>query len=330
MHQTVIVLAAGRGEKMWPYSAVRNKALLPIGNRPLIERTVCACRELGVRDILVVTDGYEDPLKHALRHAQGVKVIRIDESEGSADSLLKIKDHVTGPFCVLFGDVWMDAGDLEALLQRDGYVALVAPLRESPTNVIACELAEDRIASFGGHHRGGLMTHQMAGFCADERIFAYLEVNPKQFTNLKVGVSSPREKYLEVSLMDMMCDGQPVKALLARHPLFDLDKPWHLLAANAAYANEAASRLEADHIPESSAVDPTARIEGFVQLGEHSRIGRNVVVKGSLIVGDHTIIDQGAVIDGNAVIGDNYSIQKPCQDRGKQRDRPRLPHGPGL
>jgi bifunctional UDP-N-acetylglucosamine pyrophosphorylase/glucosamine-1-phosphate N-acetyltransferase len=308
MHQTVIILAAGRGEKMWPFTAVRNKALLPVGNRPLIEQTVSVCQQLGVPNILVVCDGYEDPLKHALRHAQGARVISIAKSEGSADSILKIKDHVKGSFAVLFADVWMNANDLAALLRQGEYAALVAPLSESSTNVIACALDQGLVQSFGGHHRGKLMTHHMVGFTADERLFAYLEVNPKHFTNLKVGVSSPQEKFVEVSLMDMMQDGQPMQALVAQHPLFDLDKPWHLMAANAAFACEAASRLKGNHVPPSSTIDSTALIEGFVQMGENSRIGRNVVVKGSLVVGDDTVIDQGVIVDGNAVIGDRCSV----------------------
>ena len=309
MQQTVIILVAGRGEKMWPYTAVRNKALLPVGNRPVVAHTVAACQSLGVRDILVVCTGYEDALKHALRHTKGVRVLAIAESNGAADSLLKAKDCVQGTFSVLFGDVWMHERDVHALLEEQAYCALMAPLAEPATNVIACSLENGHVQSFGGHHRGTLMTHHMAGFNADARLFPYLEVNPKSFTNLKVGVSSPQEKFVEVSLMDMMQDGQAVRALIARHPVFDLDKPWHLMAANAAYVRQATARLEQNHVPAGSGIDATAVIEGFVHMGEQSRIGRNVVVKGSLILGDRSVVQNGVVVDGSAVIGNGCSIQ---------------------
>ncbi len=49
-----IVLAAGRGKRLTPYTANRPKCLLPIGQRSILERQIQTMRELGIDDITVV------------------------------------------------------------------------------------------------------------------------------------------------------------------------------------------------------------------------------------------------------------------------------------
>jgi NDP-sugar pyrophosphorylase family protein len=33
------ILAGGKGSRMWPYADVRNKAMLPVSNKPVIAHT---------------------------------------------------------------------------------------------------------------------------------------------------------------------------------------------------------------------------------------------------------------------------------------------------
>ncbi len=73
----------------------------------------------------------------------------------------------------------------------------------------------------------------------------------------------------------------------------DLDKPWHPLEANRILTAAWAAKIAEDSLAESSFIDPSAKIEGRVALGENSRIGAGVVVRGNLRVGRNTVIDNG-------------------------------------
>ncbi|MBC8451563.1 MAG: NTP transferase domain-containing protein, partial [Planctomycetes bacterium] len=49
-----VILAAGKGTRIRPFSDHYPKPLLPIFDRPLLLWQVAAMRELGIRDILIV------------------------------------------------------------------------------------------------------------------------------------------------------------------------------------------------------------------------------------------------------------------------------------
>ena len=53
-----IILAAGEGKRMRPYTNNTSKCLLKVGNKRLIEHIVDACEEAGIKDIVVVV-GYQ-------------------------------------------------------------------------------------------------------------------------------------------------------------------------------------------------------------------------------------------------------------------------------
>src|SRR2546428_13552429 len=52
-----VILAAGEGARMGPFTASLPKAMIPVGNRPLLEYVVQALVENGVHDLLFVV-GY--------------------------------------------------------------------------------------------------------------------------------------------------------------------------------------------------------------------------------------------------------------------------------
>src|SRR2546422_1768066 len=52
-----VVLAAGEGARMGPFTASEPKVMIPVGNRPILEHVVRALVDEGVHDIVLVV-GY--------------------------------------------------------------------------------------------------------------------------------------------------------------------------------------------------------------------------------------------------------------------------------
>src|SRR3989454_9143818 len=52
-----VILAAGEGARMGPFTASVPKVMIPVGNRPLLEYVVQALADNGVRDLIFVV-GY--------------------------------------------------------------------------------------------------------------------------------------------------------------------------------------------------------------------------------------------------------------------------------
>jgi len=312
MIREVMILAAGSGAKFWPYQSTRNKTMIPISNTPLLVHSVDALLANHVDHIVIVSSMFSDSIRHAFRKIPQVEVVHVESSKGTADTFLlgfpQIKDP-SAPFMVLLGDCLVQADDFKAFLSQ-GLMnsVMVSALREPATNWIACRLSKGSVVDFGGHHRGNLMTHQMVGFITDGQFARLCEANPMKFTNLKVGVGSPEEAYIEVSLMDAIADGKVLTAYETKAPVFDIDKPWHALEANAWLNTKRCGALKANDCAEGSTIDPSARLDGFVQLGKNSRIGRNVWIRGNVIIGEDTLIEQGVILGANVVIGNNCSV----------------------
>jgi len=69
-----VILAAGRGERLSPYTDCVPKPLLPISGRPLIEHIVSAIKENGVTDFIIVTGYLGDIIKKRMRFCETLDV----------------------------------------------------------------------------------------------------------------------------------------------------------------------------------------------------------------------------------------------------------------
>jgi len=106
-----IVLAGGLGSRLRPLTAVTNKHLLPVYDKPMIYYPIQTLVNAGIRDIMIVTGGNSagDFLK-LLKNGRefGLKHINYTYQEGEggiADALSLCEDFADGePICVVLGD----------------------------------------------------------------------------------------------------------------------------------------------------------------------------------------------------------------------------------
>lgn len=115
-----VILAGGRGSRLYPFTASLPKPLLPIGDRPLIELIVRRLASFGAVRISVAVNHLADLVESVLGDGQrfGVPIAYVRESAplGTAGPLGLIEPW-TGPLVITNGDVLSDI-DLSALLRR--------------------------------------------------------------------------------------------------------------------------------------------------------------------------------------------------------------------
>jgi glucose-1-phosphate thymidylyltransferase len=106
-----IVLAGGLGSRLYPLTAVTNKHLLPVYDRPMIYYPIQTLVNAGIEDILIVTGGNSagDFLKLLGNgKAFGLKHLNYtyQEGEGGIADALALAEHFAGgdPICVVLGD----------------------------------------------------------------------------------------------------------------------------------------------------------------------------------------------------------------------------------
>ncbi len=313
MIKNIIILAAGNGTKIWPYSDVRNKTMLPIANKPILAYNIDSALELGVEHITVITGKFSNITAHYFADYDKVKLVNIKSAVSTVDSLLSVEENCSGlaEFTVLYGDTIIHKNDLKQLLGAPVDSILVSELKEPTGNVIGTSVENGLIKGIMGHPREDI-SHIFAGFNFDKKIWKFLRHTDDIMRDLEVGMMPPIERFIESTISDMIRAGHEFKAIKTNEDFFDIDKPWHILEANGGIVNLLCDELTENILDEGASIDKTADIRGFVKLGKNSKIGRNVIIEGNIVVGNNTNIDNGALIQENVVIGNDTYVGYYC------------------
>ena len=326
MMKTAVILCAGKGTKLWPYAVIRSKVMMPVSNKPIVSFAVDSLTQLGFEKIVLVAGPFADEVRACFRDEPRVRVLTDDAPKGAAYSLLCAKDEVQEDFLLLYGDTIVDTDDLRAL--RDAFLetgentALVGAIEDRSSEHIGCTIADGCVSEIFGHSRGD-STHRFAAFALRRDLFGVLPYNGCRFTYTDVGMMSPVEGYLELTLADELKRGTVLRCVCAEKEFFDIDRPWDILYANTKINEKRCAALTQNELAPGASIDPTAVVRGFVRLGKNTRIGHGVIVEGNLIAGDDCEIVNGAIVGGNVVIGNrskvrNYCYISPCSTVGNE------------
>jgi glucose-1-phosphate thymidylyltransferase len=106
-----VVLAGGKGSRLYPLTRVTNKHLLPVFDRPMVFYPIQTLVDAGIRDIIIVTGGQNSgDFLRLLSNGKDFELRRIhytyQEGEGGiADALRLAEPFVEGEkICVVLGD----------------------------------------------------------------------------------------------------------------------------------------------------------------------------------------------------------------------------------
>lgn len=316
---TAVILAAGRGSRIWPYGETQPKAALPIANRPLIDWQLEALAALGPERIVTVVGHLEGQVRAALADRPAVELVRHVSPVGTATALIDALDTLGDepePLLVLYGDVLLTADSLLAL--RDALdaapdavaAALVAPLDGPAGDWLCAKVDGHALTAVAGHPRGA--SHRLGGaYLLRREALSMVRANPGRGVRVSVGGMPHLEFDLEESLGMLLDRGQVVLAVAAAGPYVDLDKPWHLLQANRVgagllFAGATESRLDGCDI------DPSADLEALVIAEPGTHIGPRCRVRGRLYLAAGAELDHGAMCDGTNVLGSNAYAGHYC------------------
>ncbi len=315
-----IILAAGKGLKMWPYAPTNSKVVLPIASEPAVTRQVRLLRELGVDKIVVVTGYRAEQVRYALRHFDGLTFVDVPDQSGAAVSLARALDScVEGRYLVLYGDTAWTGGGVAGLIRAaeahptDPVVGVLPLANQRPQEWLCAEVRDGEIRRVLGHPRDDV-THRFAGaFVLPTEFRKHLTSQPSQMRHVQVGMMPPDELLLEAALAAFLDDGGAVAAHEIREPWFDLDKPWHLLEANFTLLHWEGEHLTESRIDPTATVSDAAEIEGPIVVGPGAKIGAGVKIKGPVWVGANSEIVDGAILDGFTSVGSRTTIRRYAQ-----------------
>jgi len=298
-----VILAAGKGARMYPFSERSPKPILPILNRPLLAHQIAVMCDCGITDVHIVVGhlGYQiasvfgDGSKYGVR----VRFVEQESTLGLAHALGALETQVQVPFLLMLGDI---------------YFHLQAPLRPLLDEVLAGKANANLVSMYepdpemvrrnfiiqadesGRVHRviekPRYVDSQLKGcglYVFDPHIFDAIRRTPR---------TAMRDEYeITDSIQILINDGYVVR----HHPIvkqdLNLTKPEDLLAINLIELDRAGLQ---NLIGERVAAPQGTRIE-------HSVIGDGVVIR-------HPIRISNSVIMPNVVVDSATDLNSVVMD----------------
>ena len=312
-----LILAAGKGERFYPFNQYHAKVMFPLCNRPTVERVVARIVQCGITDIGIVIGHRGRSIRAHFGDGNrfGCSITYIDQPDplGTAHAVTCASGFIAGDdFLVCPGDVWFDDDVLPTLVSAfenvEGSGVLVTQQVDAISENVRVDVdADGRLVDAVWKPRGRTGSASTDIYIFHNEALASL-ANVPDVLRAQFGISPPEGRELHAAIRVLHRAGTPLTAVPSPSLVHDIDYPWEPDTVGDIVAERAGRDLTESRISESARVDPDARIAGPVSVGEHSVIERDAYIEGPAWIGDHTHIVEGSHIARHSAIGSHSLI----------------------
>jgi len=306
--EQAVILAAGKGKRLRPFTANRAKVMLSLAGKPILQYIIESLAQNGIRNIMLVV-GYmkEQVFDHfGSGEKLGVKITYVIQENqlGSAHALAQAKSKVTDEFLVLQGDKLINADTIAQFAQVKPPAMLVkgmANLQRYDMVTVKKGLVENiSPAGTPGQAEGNLASCGIYAF--DRRVFDF----------------DKTELEIPGLIKNMITQGQKIRAYESDGLWLDVVYPWDIISLNAAILSQVPAQIsgniesgvylnKAASIGKNSIIRSNSYILGPVIIGENCDIGPNVCILPSSSIGNNVAISSFTTVK-NSIINDDVSI----------------------
>jgi dTDP-glucose pyrophosphorylase len=117
-----VILAAGKGTRMRPFSEHWPKPVLPVLGKPLMAYQLEMMAAMGIRKVVVVIGHLGHEVVRALgdgsRWGVSIQYVEQEEMLGIAHAVSRLESHVDRPFFLFLGDIFFVTENLRHMLDR--------------------------------------------------------------------------------------------------------------------------------------------------------------------------------------------------------------------
>ena len=289
-----LILAAGEGARMGPFTASVPKVMIPVGNRPLLEYVVQALVENGVRDLVLVVGYRRERIQSHFQdgkafHAR-ISYVTQTKQLGTAHAVWEARPHMEERFLVLNGSNMVDSRFVEDLLASRDKPAVLITQSERPRSYGVVTVRGKALVGITEKPTEVISNLINTGaYALDQRIFDEIERLAKE------------GKHDLPSAVSALAQGTEVDAIRTEGTWVDALYPWDLLRLNA-------TALKGAHEVRAGTIEPAVTIRGRVSIGDGCVIRSGAYLLGPLALGPGCEIGPNAVLLPSTSLGKNVRI----------------------
>lgn len=276
MSMKAVILAAGEGTRLRPFTASEPKVMIPVANKPILQYVVEALVDNDITDILMVVGYQRQRIMSFFGNGEdfGAKIEYVVEWKqlGTAHALYQAKDKVDGDFLVLAGDNIISKGTISDFLNElEGYSILVT--RSDEPSKYGVVVMKDGVVGDLIEKPEKSPSHLISTgiYAFGQDIFDYIDTLMEN------------RKYDLTSAIDKAIEEHDINGIITDSMWMDAVYSWDLIHLNSAALT---------HCAKSS--------NGIIEKG--------VSLKGEVIIGEGAVIKSGTTIEGPAIIGEGCEI----------------------
>lgn len=286
-----VVLAAGWGTRLRPFTFTLPKHLLPVAGKPLIRHVLEMIGAAGIEEVgIVVSPSTLELFRQAIAKEKNLHITYILQSEpkGLAHAVLCAEGFVGNEdFLVVLGDN----------LLGEGLGPVLAQFQKDRTHVVAlCEVEDPRRFGVAAVEDGRIvrLVEKPQDPLSNWAIVGVYIFRPSIFAAARLIRPSFRgELEITDAIQKLVEEGEPVRAHFLCDWWQDVGRPADLLQAQARLFAKLSSRIE-------GRVDPSTRVHGPAVV-EGDAVVRNSCLQGPLWIG------RGAVVE-DSDLGPNVAV----------------------
>jgi len=301
-----IILAAGEGQRLRPFTVSKPKAMLSIADKPILSYVVEALAQKGIRNVVLVV-GYRRGQVFAYMGAGeqfGVDVTYVTQEKqlGTGHALAQARSVAEDEFLVLPGDKLIEADTIAHLITTGPETMLVKEV-DDPLKHGVVTVENGVITSITEKPREAQSSLINTGIYAFSReIFDFAEY----------------ELNIPDTLNYLIAQGRKLYACETTSTWLNTVYPWDLLSLNNSILGKIPSTVDGTiesgvsldgtvSVGKNTVIRSNSYIVGPVIIGEGCDIGPNVCIMPATSIGKNVVISPFTEIE-NSVIGDDVNI----------------------
>jgi len=288
-----VILAAGEGKRLRPFTETMPKVMLPIGNKPVLEHVFDAVKKSGINEVILVVGYKKEVIMEYFKDYDGIaiKYVVQDKQLGTANALLKAKNHVKDTFIVLSGDNIVDQNSILKLIKDKSKYSMLIKEHPHPSKygvVFVEKQSLRRIVEKPQEEIGRFISTGI--YKLPKNIFKEIEKLSRQ------GVHD-----LSSVIQSIVENGENINTIVANFWM-DIVYPWDLISVNELMIADVGSS-------KAGTIEKGVTMKGNVSIGTDTKIYSGCYIVGPVLIGEGCEIGPNTCIFPSTVIGDNSVIR---------------------
>jgi glucose-1-phosphate thymidylyltransferase len=292
MIKKAVILAAGEGKRLRPFTETMPKVMLPVANKPLLEYVFDATKKSGIDEIIVVVGYKKEVIMEHFKDYKNIKITYVtqDRQLGTAHALLQAKKHIKDAFIVLAGDNIIDAGSIAKLMKDQSEYSLLIKEHPHPSKYGVVIVENRNISRIVEKPKEDIGKYISTGI---------YKLPHSVFTDIE-RCTLEGAHALSTVIQSLIEKGKHINTLLAKSWM-DIVYPWDLITVNETMIQKTSEYT-------SGTIEKGVTIKGPVSIGKDTKIYAGCYIVGPVVIGDGCEIGPHACIFPSTSIGKNTVV----------------------